>query len=535
MGQTGDRGAGVSRRVTLPERYEPIRRIARGGMATVWCAHDRTLDRRVAIKLLANPYATDELAGRRFTREARAAARLSGHTNVVTIYDVGRALPTEDVPAGRPFIVMEYLAGGTLADALRTGEFGHAAIVKWLREAAMALDFAHRRGVIHRDVKPSNFLLDCDRTLHVADFGIAELATEDTLSASGEVIGTAAYLAPERALGLPATESSDRYSLAVAAFELLVGARPFFGRHFAVQARQHVEEPPPRASERNPALPPALDAVLLRAMAKHPEERFGTATELVDEIERALTPSPVKRVASPQRGSAPTPITIYGRRGRARIAAITAISAALIAVALAAGATLLPRAPQRTADRSQAARLLTARTTSQATQTASTARHTASPAPNTALSVAKKTSPAAVATPPATSSSQPAAAASPPALEVQGHQLLTAGDYQGAIRVLREAVSSAPRSSLTYAYALFDLGRSLRLAGDPRAAVPILWQRLQIPNQTDVVRNELTLALQALGQQVSSPGGAGTSLADLGRGHGHHDGQAGGPGDSQGD
>src|SRR5579863_230138 len=135
MGQTADRGASVSRRVTLPERYEPIRRIARGGMATVWCAHDRTLDRRVAIKLLANPYANDQLAGRRFTREARAAARLSGHSNVVTIYDVGQALPSRDVPAGRPFIVMEYLAGGTLADALASGEFGQAAIVKWLREA----------------------------------------------------------------------------------------------------------------------------------------------------------------------------------------------------------------------------------------------------------------------------------------------------------------------------------------------------------------------------------------------------------------
>src|SRR5947209_11926424 len=178
MDRGSDRGVSVLPGLSLPERYEPLRRIARGGMGSVWCAHDRTLDRRVAIKLLAAPYANDELAGRRFTREARAAARLSGHTNVVTIYDVGRAMPSDEVPTGRPFIVMEYLAGGTVADALRVGAADGAIILAWLRDAAAALDFAHRRGVIHRDVKLSNFLLDRSRVLHVADFGIAQLGTE---------------------------------------------------------------------------------------------------------------------------------------------------------------------------------------------------------------------------------------------------------------------------------------------------------------------------------------------------------------------
>lgn len=317
MGPGADRAIAVMPGISLPERYEPLRRIARGGMASVWCVHDRKLDRPVAIKLLADPYAHDELAGRRFTREARAAARLSGHPNVVTIFDVGRTPPSDESPRGRPFIVMEHLPGGTLADALRTGELDRPMIIKWLREAAAALDYAHLRGVIHRDVKPSNLLLDLERVLHVADFGIAQLGTEDTLSSTGEVIGTAAYLAPERARGMPATESSDRYALAVVAFELLVGERPFPATHFAAQARQHLEAPPPPASRRNSALPDAIDPVLARGMAKRQDERFASATELVDEIERAFAPRDTSRAAAPPRAPAPAIVTVYSTRRRA--------------------------------------------------------------------------------------------------------------------------------------------------------------------------------------------------------------------------
>src|SRR5437588_4033312 len=152
-------GVSVLTDVELPERYELVRRIARGGMGTVWCALDRTLERKVAMKVLAEPYAHDEMAVRRFKREARTAARLSGHPNVVTIFDVGQGT-AEDDEAGRPFIVMEYLAGGTVADALRLGELTRAEALAWLTQAAGALDHAHRRGVIHRDIKLSNFLLD---------------------------------------------------------------------------------------------------------------------------------------------------------------------------------------------------------------------------------------------------------------------------------------------------------------------------------------------------------------------------------------
>jgi serine/threonine-protein kinase len=516
-------------------------------MATVWCARDRTLDRNVAIKLLAAPYANDELAGRRFTREARAAARLSGHTNVVTIYDVGRAMPSDEVPGGRPFIVMEYLAGGTVADALRVGAVDQTISLAWLREAAAALDYAHQRGVIHRDVKLSNFLLDRSRVLHVADFGIAQLGTEDTLSVTGHVVGTAAYLAPERALGLPATQSSDRYALAVTAFELLVGERPFTAEHFAAQVRQHIEEPPPRASHRNAALPAALDMVLARGMAKHQDNRYASAGELVDAIEHALSAPPTRRAAPAARVAPPAAVTVYGRRGRrTRVAALAALSGALLAVVLAAGAAILPRAPQRaSANTSQA---LYAQHPTHARVSESSVAHDRPIAhPSPAATKPAATKPAATQTtsspPPVTSVStappQPGAAE----LAQQGHQLMAGGNYHGAITVLRQAVSAAPHTSLTYAYALFDLGRSLRLSGDPRAAVPILWQRLQIPNQTGTVRAELALALEALGEQTSNgASGAGSTASDGGPlaarppdHHGHHDGAPGDQGGSQGD
>ena len=143
--------------------------------------------------------------------------------------------------------------------------------MRWLHEAASALDYAHGRGVMHRDIKPANFLLDPSRSLHVADFGIARLGTEDTITTTGDMLGTAAYLSPERALGHPATEASDRYALAVVAFELLTGERPFAGRALRRSGPPHVEQPP-LAPAAQPRAPQAVDAVLARGMAKRPED-----------------------------------------------------------------------------------------------------------------------------------------------------------------------------------------------------------------------------------------------------------------------
>ena len=199
MGDRSHPDARVRPQLGLPDRYEVVRHIASGGMASVWCARDRALGRNVAIKLLAERFADDPAGSERFTREARAAARLSGHPNVVMIYDVGETDESAGAP-GRAFIVMEYLAGGTVADALRVDSVRRVHTVKWIHEAAAAVDYGHERGVLHRDIKPANLLLDRDRVLHVADFGIARLGTEDTITGTGQVLGTASYLAPERAL-----------------------------------------------------------------------------------------------------------------------------------------------------------------------------------------------------------------------------------------------------------------------------------------------------------------------------------------------
>src|SRR5919197_3643117 len=236
-------------RISLPDRYRVVRHLASGGMAAVWEAHDELLDRDVAVKILAPHLGEDERARRRFQREARAAAGLSSHPHVVTIYDVGEH-------AGRVFMVMEIMRGGTLADRLRSGrEISHEVALRWLREAAQALDTAHDAGVVHRDIKPGNLLLDDRDRLAIADFGIARLAMEDQLTATGQVLGTAAYISPEQAVGEAATAASDRYALAVVAFELLTGTKPFEAEHFAAQARAHVEDLPPLASERDPSLP----------------------------------------------------------------------------------------------------------------------------------------------------------------------------------------------------------------------------------------------------------------------------------------
>lgn len=535
----------------LPERYRVRRHIATGGMASVWCAEDRVLGRPVAIKVLSDRIAHDGDAVRRFMREARAAARVSNHPHVVTIYDVGDIAPEGDDPSPRAFIVMEYLPGGTVADALRARAVAPEEARQWVGQAASALDHAHERGIVHRDIKPANFLLDRNRSLHVADFGIAHLQSEDTITSTGQLFGTAAYLAPEQALGREATGASDRYALAVATFELLTGGRPFTATHFAAQARQHIEDERPRASEREPSLPAAVDAVLARGMAKDPEARYPTAQAFTEDLDRALASAPT---ASTQPLTART--EPMRRRGVPAAAAGALLAGAgageSAAAARAPGARAAAVPPRRDGGRPVGAR-------------AGTAGH--SPAPRSGRAVALtalvivllglvalisqlnsggSSSPAANRHPaaraagrrakprvrPSASSSRTAvssssSAAAPPApgtdaaaLQAQGHQQLLAGDYPAAIDTLRKAVAAAPHNSLTYAYALYDLGHALLLSGNPQAAIPILQQRLQIPNQIATVQALLTQAQQAAAAQSGGrPSGHGH-----GKGHGNGNG-----------
>src|SRR5438067_3909388 len=289
----------------LPPRYREPRLAARGGMGEIYCATDESLGRVVAVKLLAERYAADEEVRRRFTREALAAARLSGEPNTITIYDVGEW-------AGRPFIVMEHLGGGSLAEALAKGRPAGPQALAWLEQAALALDRAHAQGVVHRDVKPANLLLDREGNVHVADFGIATAAGLDSLTQTGTVLGTAGYLAPEQAEGRQATAASDRYSLGVVAFELLTGSRPFERDSITAEATAHVQAPVPDASSRARDVPPRADAIFRRALAKEPAQRFPSAAAFVDALRAAYDAGAATTmiVAPPRRAPWPVLLTL---------------------------------------------------------------------------------------------------------------------------------------------------------------------------------------------------------------------------------
>jgi hypothetical protein len=274
----------------------------------------------------------------RFKREALAAARLSGAPSTVTIFDVGEHDST-------PFIVMEYLPGGSLEDRLREDGAqppGHA--LAWLEQAAAALDAAHRDGIVHRDVKPANLLLDAEDNVYVADFGIASAAGMASLTKTGTVLGTAGYLAPEQAVGERATPASDRYALAVVAWELLTGSRPFEADSPTAEAAAHVHAPVPPISRHG--LPEELDAVFERALAKDPHARFPSCAELVAEIRGALShadaatgrlaPLPVPAHA-PVTPSARTRVAAPPRAERSRSFWPLALAGAAAAVLAGAG------------------------------------------------------------------------------------------------------------------------------------------------------------------------------------------------------
>ena len=256
MGATGLR---------LPARYAGMTAIAHGGMGDVVRATDDRLGRTVAIKVLAERYATNDEFRARFLRESQTAASLSNEPYVIAIYDVGES------DGGLPFIVMEYLPGGTLADRLRDGPVDRRQALAWLAQAASALDAAHARGIVHRDVKPANLLVAEDGTIRVSDFGIARAATHDTLTAAGTVLGSTGYMAPEQARGEASTPASDRYALACVAFELLTGQRPFVRETHAAEAMAHANEAPPwpRAPSRRRCRPRST-SVLVAGLAKRP-------------------------------------------------------------------------------------------------------------------------------------------------------------------------------------------------------------------------------------------------------------------------
>jgi beta-lactam-binding protein with PASTA domain/predicted Ser/Thr protein kinase len=259
-------------------RYQVVRKLGAGGMANVYLAEDQELGRRVAIKILNERHANDEQFVERFRREAKNAAALS-HPNIVSIYDRGEA-------EGTYYIAMEYLDGRSLKELiLSRGPAPLNVAIEYVRQILSALRFAHRHGIVHRDIKPHNVLVDAEGRVKVTDFGIAR-AGASQMTEAGSIVGTAQYLSPEQARGTNVDQRSDLYSLGIVLYELLTGTLPFNGDTPVEIAMKHLSQTPELPSVLRPELPRELDLVVTRALAKDPDERYQSAEEMDADLER---------------------------------------------------------------------------------------------------------------------------------------------------------------------------------------------------------------------------------------------------------
>ncbi|HEX6951876.1 MAG TPA: protein kinase [Gaiellaceae bacterium] len=329
----------------IADRYELEELVGTGGMSSVFRARDRQLERRVAIKILHQHYAEDPEYLERFRREARAVAKLS-HPNIVTVIDRG----DDD---GRQYIVFEHVEGENLKElVIRSGRLPVRRALELALAVADGLAFAHNHGLVHRDVKPQNVLLNRDGEVKVTDFGIARsLHVDQGVTQTGTVLGTGEYLAPEQASGKPVSPATDVYSLGVVLWELLAGDVPFVGENFVAIALRHVNEPPPSLRERRPDVSPRLEAAVERALAKDPAQRFPSMTAFAKELRACLAevegaPVPVEddmamTLVTPPQHAPPPPARPRPRR-RARSRRRLALSVLLaLAVAGAAFAAVL--------------------------------------------------------------------------------------------------------------------------------------------------------------------------------------------------
>ncbi|TCL39886.1 serine/threonine-protein kinase [Anaerospora hongkongensis] len=265
---------------TLDKRYTILERIGGGGMADVYRAHDKLLDRSVAVKVLRSQFTSDEEFVTRFRREAQAAARLS-HPNIVNIYDVGC---DEDIY----YIVMEYISGETLKERIqRAGQLSIESAVRIALEIAEALENAHQNGLVHCDIKPHNILTTKAGRIKVTDFGIAKAVTSATMTHTGTIIGSVHYFSPEQAKGAAVGAKSDIYSLGVVMYEMLTGTVPFNGETPISIALKHLQEEPKPLRESNPDVPPLVEAIVLKAMAKEPDQRFNDISEMITDLRLA--------------------------------------------------------------------------------------------------------------------------------------------------------------------------------------------------------------------------------------------------------
>jgi serine/threonine-protein kinase len=270
--------------------FEILEEIGRGGMATVYRAHQTTINRIVAIKVLPRHFLHDPGFYERFTREVEVIADLE-HPHILPIYDYGEA-------EGLPFIAMRYLGGGSLAQMIRRGVPPLNAIDKPFSQIAQALDYAHQKGIIHRDLKPGNVMLDENGNAYLTDFGIARvLGSELTGSA---IIGTPAYMSPEQANGLPIDARSDIYALGVVLFELITGREPYQAETPMALLLKHINEPMPLARNFREGVPPGVDDVIGKATAKNPDDRFSSAGDMARAFSAALRGGEIPATRTPQ-------------------------------------------------------------------------------------------------------------------------------------------------------------------------------------------------------------------------------------------
>jgi eukaryotic-like serine/threonine-protein kinase len=472
-------------------------------MASVLLCEDERLGRQVAVKRLHADSPVD--VERRFNREAKLGASLN-HPNLVSVFDTA----TDDEGV---LIVMEYVDGEPLSRTLRRGPLRPEEVRKMVLDLGDALDHAHDQGVVHRDVKPGNVLIRQDGLTKLADLGIATASDGTRITRSGTVLGTAAYMAPEQLEGRDAGPPADIYALAAIAFEALSGRKPREGRTPMEIAHKIATEGPPDLSEAWPTAPKAAARVLKRGMARDPEDRPGSAGELARELAAALDETPQERTrttrflrrgvaAAPAVEPTPTPAKTLppparastSRRRRGPVPILLAIILIALAAATIVGAVLSGGGDDTSssgADRTPAEPLQ---------EEPAKKDEPANKEPKGGKGKKKGNEEAAAPAAPAQGGGSSDAARGA-ALNRQGFDLMGQERYDEAIPILQQAVDSFPpgTTDLNYAYALYNLGKSLRLAGRPDEAIPILEKRLEIPNQTDVVQRELDLARQQAG------------------------------------
>ena len=455
----------------LGGRYVLERPLGRGGMAAVWLANDLRLDRPVAVKVLSDTFAGEEGYLKRFAREARTAAGLQ-HPNLVAIYDFSAS--------ERPYLVMEYIEGGDLAERIDAGQLPDPE--RLAAELLSALRHIHAASVLHRDIKPQNVLIDANGHARLTDFGIAQPADATTLTRAGHVMGTERYIAPEVLCGEPASERSDLFALGVVLAAACVGAG---GELSELIDRLRDDDP-----GRRPRSAAAALAVLERAKPEAVTGKTAPLAPVPAVVTEPTEPQAVAAPPTPLRTRAPAPLpsatpSSHGRRNLIAVLALAALAVAIVAVvALSSGDD--PGGGGGGAGEGQAE-------SGKGEETAGGGGAGAQEAPTEAEPVDE------------VPAEEPVDGAT---LNDQGKALLDGGDPEAAVPVLQQAVAELEGSGdeLTYNFALYNLGDALVQAGRPDEAIPILEQRLAYPNQTETVQATLDEAYAAAGIQPESSG-----------------------------